>query len=387
VSGLPAVLEGEGDNNTPTAAQTIAVPSGVSGRIESAADVDCYAFEAKKGERFTFEVLARRSGSALDSIVRILNADGRPLTENDDLRIDKRTYPDSGIENWTVPADGRYILEIRDLHLRGGADCVYFLECTRAEPRFELYADTDKTQLTPGTSGVVFVNAERKNGFEGEIQLAIDGLPAGVTAACGRILPGRRDGCIILTAAADAAMDVTNATLSGTATQAAPDSSRVELRAVARPYQETYLPGGGRGHWPVDAHAVSVGAPSDIRAVTLSTHDLTLQPGESKRIDVTIERAPGFSQNVQLDLLFRHLSRTYADTLPPGVSIDARNSQTLLTGSKTAGHITLTADAKAEPVEKQQVSVMANVSLNFVMKATYSARPLLVSVAGGSGSR
>ncbi|HUG90438.1 MAG TPA: hypothetical protein VML55_06375 [Planctomycetaceae bacterium] len=381
VTDLPLVLEADGENGSPAAAQSIAIPAGVSGRIGSEADIDCFAFEAKKGERFTFEVLARRHGSALDSILRILAADGRQLAENDDLRIDKRTDPDRGLENWTAPADGKYVLEVRDLHLRGGDDFVYFLKCTRAEPHFELFADTDKTQLTPGTSGVVFVNANRKNGFEGEIALAIDGLPAGVTAVSGSIPTGRRDGCIILTAAPDAALDVSNVTITGTATHTAAGSSAVELRAVAQPYQETYLPGGGRGHWPVEAHAVSVGAPSDIRAVRLSTHEVTLKPGESQRIGVTIERAPGFSQNVQLDLLFRHLNSTYADTLPPGVTIDAKNSQTLLTGAQTEGQITLTAAANAAAAGKQQVSVMANVSLNFVMKATYSAEPLFVTVA------
>ena len=31
-------------------------------------------------------------------------------------------------------------------------------------------------------------------------------------------------------------------------------------------------------------------------------------------------------------------------------------------------------------VEKQQISMMAHISLNFVMKATYGSKPLLVTV-------
>ena len=38
-------------------------------------------------------------------------------------------------------------------------------------------------------------------------------------------------------------------------------------------------------------------------------------------------------------------------------------------------------DLTAKPVEKRPVSVMANVSINFVMKATYSSQPLFVTVA------
>lgn len=380
LTDLPPVLEAAQPNNTRETAQAVSIPSGISGRIESPADSDCYAFQAKKGERFSFEVIAHRQQSALDSLIRILDAKGRPLVENDDLRLDKRSYSDSWIEFWSAPADGTYTLEIGDLHLRGGAEYVYFIKATRSEPYFELYIDTDKTQLTPGTCGVLFVNAVRKNGFTGEIALAIEGLPEGVKATCGRILAGQRDGCIVLEAAANVANIAANITVRGIATHAVGKEKPLELSAIATPYQEIYQPGGGRGHWPVSLHTIAVGEPSDIREVKLSEYDVRLKPGESKKIEVAIVRAPGFDKNVQLDLQYRHLSSTYADTLPPGVTLDARTSKTVLNGKATTGTITLTADPKAAKVEKQQVAVMANISLNFVMKATYSSRPLLVTV-------
>jgi hypothetical protein len=37
-------------------------------------------------------------------------------------------------------------------------------------------------------------------------------------------------------------------------------------------------------------------------------------------------------------------------------------------------------DPKAPPVEKQLGSVMANISINFVMKATYSSAPVFITV-------
>ncbi len=380
LTDLPAALETSSDNNTPEAAQKISVPAGISGRIESPADLDYFAFTAKKGERFSFEVIAHRQQSALDSSLRIVDAKGRRLTENDDLRLYKRTFSDSWIENWAAPADGEYYLEIGDLNLRGGADFVYFIEAKRAEPYFELYLDTDKTELTPGTSGVLFVNAVRKNGFEGDIALEIDGLPEGVKATCGRILAGQRDGCIVLEAPENVSNVAANVSVRGTAEYQAGEDKPVPLTATAVPYQETYQPGGGRGHWPVILHTVGVGEPGDIREVQLSEYDIHLKPGESKKIEVTIQRAEGFKNNVQLDLLYRHLNSVYADPLPPGITIDAKSSKTVLTNGATTGHITLKADAKAKKTEKQVTAVMANISINFVMKATYSSRPLTISV-------
>ena len=378
VTDDPVVLESEAQNNTPAEAQAVACPCGISGRLEVESDVDCFAFDAKKGERFNFNVVARRHGSAVDSVVRILNADGAPQVENDDFaRWGKRTTQDSAIEGWTAPADGRYVAEIRDVHARGGAPFVYFLQLSRAEADFELTLDTDKTWLTPGACAAVFTRVRRINGFDGAIDLHIDGLPPGVTAHCGRILPGSAtDGCIILEAAADAPMNASNVTITGSAKNA---SGETTLRSAV-PFQETYMPGGGRNHMPVSMHTVGVGQDSDLRNVALSEYDLHLKPGESKRIDVTLTRCDGFDKNVTLDVLFQHLGSVYGNTLPPGVSLDKQNSTLLLSGGESQGHLTLTADASAKPVASQQCCVMANVSINFVMKATYASRPLMISI-------
>lgn len=378
---LPVTLESDSDNNTPEQAQLVTIPGGINGRVAHDSDVDCFRFAARKGEKYSFEVRARRYQSSLDPYLRIINLDGKQLSENDDLRDFKRSFADSRIENWTVPADGEYAIEIRDMHLRGGASFVYFIEAVKAEPHFRLYADTDKTLLAPGANGVIYVQLERKNGFTGDVQLHIEGLPAGVEAICGRILPDKgRDGCIILRAAPDAVQSVSNVRISGTsAWQPSDDAEPLELEAVASVYQEMYQPGGGRGHWPVDTHTVSIGAPQDVRSVKLSDYDIVLKPGESKKIEVTIERAEKFDKNVSLDMRFFHLSE-FCNTFPPGVKFDESKSSKLITGTSTSGHVVITAAPDAAPVDRQLIPVTANVSLNFVMKTSFAADPLWVSV-------
>jgi hypothetical protein len=379
VSRLPEVTETVGDKSTPAKAQKIALPAGISGRIDKEGEVDCYSFEAKAGARFTFTVVAQDHQSALDSVIRILDDKDQALAENDDYR-DRFSHADSRIENWAAPKDGRYALEIRDLHLRGGPRFVYFLKAHRAEPYFTLDTDTDKTPLAPGTANVIHVRVTRKEGFEGEVQLGIEGLPPGVTASCGRILANGRDGCIILRAADDAKLAAANVRIIGTGIHAGKDAKNGKLTPTARPLQEFYSPGGGRGHYPVTMHTVSVGEPLDIRSVKLSATSVTLKPGESKKIEVTIERAAGFDKNVTLAAVYQHLGQIGGDSLPPGVTVDDKASQTLLTAGKTQGFITLRAAPDAKPVKDQQVAIMAHVSINFVMKFTYCA-PLLVTVA------
>jgi hypothetical protein len=378
-----AALAGEFDapNDAPSAAQVVSIPCGINGRIDREGDVDCYAFEAKKGDRFSFEVIARRVQSALDSHLRILDEKGKQLALNDDLKLGKRTYSDSWIENWIAPADGKYVIEVRDVNLYGGPLYPYFLKVTPSEPYFEPYLDSDKTQIGPGGCAALFVRAERKNGFTGEIQLAVGGLPTGISASCGRILPDKgQDGCIVLQADPDANMAVANIVVTGTAMHKAADGRERCLSATATTYQEIYLPGGGRGHWPVTSHIVAVTDPADIRGVALSTYDITLKPGESKKIEVTIDRSPGFTANVTLDMLMRHLNSVYANTLPPGVTLNDKDAKSLLSGSATQGYLTLSAAKDAPPTERQQAVVLAHVALNFVMKWTYASQPLTISV-------
>jgi hypothetical protein len=382
VADVPLTEESLAPNDLGSQAQLVSVPCGINGRIDREGDLDCFAFEAKKGEAFSFEVIARRAQSALDSHLRILDEKGKQLALNDDLRLGKRTLSDSWSENWTAPADGKYVVEVRDVNLRGGPLCPYYLKVTRSQPYFELYLDSDKTQVAPGTCAALFVRIERKNGFTGEVQLAIDGLPRGVAASCGKILADKgQDGSIALEAEPDAMLGVANVVVRGTAVHKRPDAAPLTLSATATSYQETYLPGGGRGHWPVATHAVAITDPADIRGITLSTYDVTLKPGESKKIEVTIDRSPGFAANVTLDMLMRHLNSVYANTLPPGVTLNDKDAKSLLSGSATQGFLTLVAAKDAPPADHQQAVVMGHVALNFVMKWTYASQPLTISVS------
>ncbi|MFN0196031.1 MAG: PPC domain-containing protein [Planctomycetaceae bacterium] len=381
VTDLPIVQEIAEENNAPAQGQIITLPTGINGRISTEADVDTFAFEAKQGEQWIFEVIARRCQSNLDSNLRVLRfEDGVSLFEIDDLNDFKMSNADSMIDTWVVPADGKYAVEIRDLHLRGGNDYPYFIKVTKAQPTLQIYADTDKTQISPGSCGVFYVHAIRKYGFAGDVQLQVDGLPEGVTAYCGKIPANRRDGCVVLEAAANAPFGAANIDISGIGIHTDAAGAQTMLNDAATIYQEVYSPGGGRAHWPVDVHTVSVGEPNDIRAVKLNVYEVTLKPGQSQRIDIHVERAPEFKQNITLDVLFEHLS-IFADPLPEGVTVDGKNSKKLLSGTETDGYITLTASDKAAPVEKIQIAVLAHVSINFVMKTTYSSQPVFVTVA------
>ena len=76
-----------------------------------------------------------------------------------------------------------------------------------------------------------------KNGFTGEVQLAIDGLPHGITASCGRILADKgQDGCIVLEAEADAPPSAAEIVVTGIAKHTLPDGQVLDLSVTSETY-------------------------------------------------------------------------------------------------------------------------------------------------------
>jgi len=78
VANGPQTVEME-PNDTLAQAQRLASVGGVSGRIDRESDIDLYKFTARKGERRIIEVFGRRLGTPIDSVVEILDHEGRPV--------------------------------------------------------------------------------------------------------------------------------------------------------------------------------------------------------------------------------------------------------------------------------------------------------------------
>ena len=83
VDDLPEASETE-PNDTPAAAQAVAVPVVINGRIQSAGRRRPLRLPGRGGETLALEVNARRLGSPLDSILTLYDSTGRKLAEHDD---------------------------------------------------------------------------------------------------------------------------------------------------------------------------------------------------------------------------------------------------------------------------------------------------------------
>lgn len=120
VGARPEAAEVE-PNNVPAQATPLPPGTVLNGAINPAADVDCFAFEGKQGERFFFELEGERIDSPLDGTLRLFDPNRVPIAESQDV------YGIDPFLDVALPADGRYVLRVYDATYQGSPEHSYRL--------------------------------------------------------------------------------------------------------------------------------------------------------------------------------------------------------------------------------------------------------------------
>lgn len=194
VDTLPEAFEKE-PNNSPAAAQRVKLPVIMNGRIDQPGDWDVFRFQGRAGQAIVAEVYARRLDSPLDSVLKLTDAKGQQLAFNDDY-----DDPGAGLETHhadsriltTLPANGTYYLSLGDAQQKGGPEYAYRLRIGAPRPDFDLRVTPSSINVSGGLTVPITVHAVRKDGFSGDIALALKGAPKGFTLI-GGLLPTGRD--------------------------------------------------------------------------------------------------------------------------------------------------------------------------------------------------
>jgi hypothetical protein len=216
-SAAPA-LEVE-PNDTADKAQKLTPPVEVTGQFQARGDIDLYQFDAKANDVFWVEVSSKRSSSPTDPVLiidqvkkddkgvetltRVTALDDNPTNIGTTLF---NTTTDDPVFRLAVPADGTYRVTVRDraFESHGDPSFVYRLSIRKETPDFRLVAlpsfPTVDPNLAPsvwdiglrkGSNEQMTVMAFRRDGFNGVIDITVEGLPAGVTCPGASIGPGQ----------------------------------------------------------------------------------------------------------------------------------------------------------------------------------------------------
>jgi hypothetical protein len=302
VTDLPVTV-GASSNSAPDRAQEISVPGEISGQLAEEDQRHWYAVRARRGDVLWLGAFGARLGAPVDLDVTVLD----PLGKKELLKLAgtvenlggyrfPMAHPDPA-GRWVVPADGRYLILVRNLS--GGAERdprrIYRLSVCREEPDFHLAVISRRTDQPAGLNLLrggrewLEVLAVRRRGLSGQIRVTAEKLPPGIQCPDTWIGPGQERGILVFSAERDAPDIVGRLHLAGEA--------EVCGTKITRPVQ------GGTMIWPGQT-TPSGRLTQEIPVATAreAKHLLTAWPAEAVvdqesalDVAVAIEQLPGGS--------------------------------------------------------------------------------------------
>lgn len=456
----PEIVEDEMDARGRARSSPVSLPVTINGRLHrpgGGADEDVFAFRAEKGEQVVISVSASRLGSPLDSVLEIVDAEGRPIpravlrpvwettmdlrsrdsldrglrlltwselrrgdwvyidrelmrvaelpkgpdedvtfesfrgrrlafldTTNEGHALGRPVYKvevhppdatfspnglplftlfyrnDDGGPMWgkdsrvvfTAPQSATYSVRLSDARGESGEDYAYRLTLAPPRPDFDLFVSPSNPNVPRGGRVPVTVAAYRHDGFDGPIAVELRGLPDGLVATTGTILPG--ESTVALTVEASPAAGRLHAPLQVAGT------ARIDGRAV------THV---ARADQKVSVLAVA--APPEVRVVSVEPSTIEIVPGGSARVRAVIRRENGFKGRVPVGVLNLPFRVTVPDIGLNGI---------LITESQDSREFEIVADGNAPAVE-QTIFVTARVETNGVASPEQVSAPITIRVA------
>jgi hypothetical protein len=177
-----------------------------------------------------------------------------------------------------------------------------------------------------GGQALVSLHVTRQDGFEGGVNVTVEGLPPGISATSARIEPGETTALLALLADA-------------TAPAFSPPSWRLVARgcdASGCEFRHEIDPGGRTG-----GRITVVPAPN--LEITSDRSRLTIRPGEQAIMKLNVERSPAFTGRVPIEVR----------NLPQGVRVlNIGLNGVLVTETEHERTITLFAEPWTEPLER-----------------------------------
>ena len=257
--------------------------------------------------------------------------------------------------DFVAPADGEYLLHLKDVRGMEGEDFAYRLTIREAAPDYRLKAEPANPNIPRGGSTPVTVSVVAVRDFDGPIEIQTSGLPQGVSASAATIMPGQDSTVIVLSADPDAPLDARPAPIEIVGHTMI---NGHDLARTANSDGETGQP----------LQLASIVPPPDV-VVTTEPRQVSIEPGKETTVTLHVERHNGFKGRIPCSV----------ENLPPGVRVvNVGLNGVLVTEAQSSRTFTLRAEDWAQPI-KQPIYVVAMVESNSPTR--HPSAPLLLQVA------
>ncbi len=246
--------------------------------------------------------------------------------------------------DFTAPADGEYMVSIRDVRGEGGETYSYRLAIRAPRPDFRLSLSPRNPNVPRGGYIPITVTASRMDGFDGPIELALENLPKGVHAGKAVIGSGQISAVLLLSAGEGVELE-----------------AAVPLQVVGR----TTIEGRQVRHAasPGDKLKLIALMPKPDVLMTSATREILLEPGGKAEILVSVARQGDYGGRVPVQVM----------NLPPRVRLlDVGLNGVLINEDEAKRSFEVEALSSAEPVE-QWIYVGGLVETRSPQQSVYAA--------------
>jgi len=253
---------------------------------------------------------------------------------------------------FTAPADGEYIVRLRDVRGLHGDDYAYRLTVRPPAPDFKLSVNPSHPNVPVGGRIPVTVTALRLDDFDGPIDVTVDDLPAGLSATRGVIEPGQVSTTLLLSADANAQIE-----------RAVPLRVSGKAKDGAREL----------AHWasPEDKLKLIALMPKPDITMEAKTREVLLEPGKTATVEVEIRRNNNFGGRVPVEVY----------NLPPRVLVaDVGLNGVLIHENDTHVTFTLQALPNAEPAD-QPIVLSGNIETRADQQNEYASGQIVLKVS------
>ncbi|MGA2072253.1 MAG: hypothetical protein ABSH52_02010 [Terriglobia bacterium] len=259
--------------------------------------------------------------------------------------------------DFDAPADGDYLVHLKDVRNLGGAGFAYRLTIREAAPDFTLVAYPDNPNIPQGGSTPVTVSVSRLQGYEGPIEIEVTGLPEGLTASKAEIAAGEDSTLVVLSAAP------------GSHLVSPPAHFEIVGHAIVTGRAITRVANADKA-----LQVASIIPPPDVE-VRAQPEQVAIAPDKEVSVSLHVERKNGFKGRVPCDVV----------NLPPGVRVvNLGLNGILVPENQSDATFKLRAADWAKPIV-QPIYVLANVESNATTQ--HPSPPIMVRVEGkGEGT-
>jgi hypothetical protein len=253
---------------------------------------------------------------------------------------------------FTAPADGEYIVRLRDVRGHKGEPYAYRVTVRPPRPDFQLSVTPRNPNVPRGGRIPVTVTALRLDDFDGPIEVSLEGLPAGLTSGKGIIAPGQVSTTLLLSAGDSAAIE-----------------GAVPLRVTGRAQIDGRLVAHAAD--PADELKLIALMPRPDIIMTSETTEVVLEPGGTAEVAVAISRNNQYGGRVPVEVR----------NLPPGVRVlDVGLNGVLINEDEDRRTFTLEALPTAESIEQPIVLSGKIETRAGAQQTSYASQPVVLRV-------